>query len=107
MRKLFFSALACVAFAGSGFASNEVVENIILEEPLNIETGSANSFDEPVYRTFNCTVNVVVDDGKGGTITYTHQRTYYFVTYTQGTNMCVDYRNTMHAYYSLILSPNP
>jgi len=41
MRKLVFSALACVAFAGSGFASNEVVKNeITSDENFQIENST-------------------------------------------------------------------
>ena len=32
MKKVFFSALACVAFAGSAFASNEVVNDSMSQE---------------------------------------------------------------------------
>lgn len=35
MKKLVFSTLACVAFAGSAFASNETVDNIDVFENLN------------------------------------------------------------------------
>ena len=37
MRKLVFSALACVAFAGSGFAANEVVKLRNIEEIKELE----------------------------------------------------------------------
>ena len=52
MKKLMFSALACVAFAVSGFASNEVVneekvsnektEKILTDQDIEILTGKAH-----------------------------------------------------------------
>jgi|SRR5690606_5823181 len=41
MKKFLFSALACIAFAGSSFASNEIVKNEInLDEKSQIENSA-------------------------------------------------------------------
>ena len=53
MKKLFFSAMACIAFAGSTFASNEVVKEVKL---LEVET--KNSPDKVEFEPFNCKVTI-------------------------------------------------
>ena len=67
MKKLMFSALACIAFAFSGFASNEVVnetsdakisENIAIEKDSVIDNNSEAS-------TGDCNVRIVATDAYG------------------------------------------
>lgn len=55
MKKFLFSALACVAFAGSGFASNEVVSEI-----AEIETVTT-SVENNEMNSINKTSNVFID----------------------------------------------
>ena len=69
MRKFLFSALACVAFAGSGFASNEVVsENA---ETKTVTTSVENDFDFKYKKTIileerkPCGVYVYVKNSDG------------------------------------------
>lgn len=74
MKKLLFSALACVAFAGSSFASNEtdVKENSFYKE--NIESYSfTNSNLEKLLETYNSkfshypcqfSISVIAPDGE-------------------------------------------
>lgn len=72
MKKLLFSALACVAFAGSAFASNEIV---------NEENMSLNTVKDEIVESSGrpCKVYVwaispggerVWKDGDGGTVSY-------------------------------------
>ena len=44
MKKLVFSALACVAFAGSGFAANEVNEQVDQFEAVASDTPCADQW---------------------------------------------------------------
>lgn len=56
MKKLFFSAMACIAFAGSAFASNEVfLDNKVIN---NINEDSVIFFD-------NCNVKISYRNSKG------------------------------------------
>src|SRR5690606_33897284 len=55
MRNFLFSALACVAFAGSGFASNEVVSEI-----AEIETVTT-SVENNEINSINKTSNIFID----------------------------------------------
>lgn len=45
MKKFLFSALACVAFAGSSFASNEVVHTSSIKSLSNSKTNAENNFE--------------------------------------------------------------
>lgn len=93
MKKLFFSAIACIAFAGSAFASNEVVsENEVNGTPYI-----------PV-RTYYCTVHVQFPDGNGGYYTKTFTETYYFVTKLQGDAKCNVFSNSIALKYNASLS---
>ena len=57
MKKVFFSALACVAFAGSAFASNEVVEN-------NMEIEDSVTSTDKVEFAKTCLVNIYNSRGE-------------------------------------------
>lgn len=46
MKKKFFTALACIAFAGSGFASNEIINNLAINKE-NLKT----SFDFELFKS--------------------------------------------------------
>ena len=61
MKKLFFSALACVAFAGSAFASNEVVLND------NQKDAQKNDKTEELFGGCYFTVKGVNPDGSSYT----------------------------------------
>ena len=78
MKKLLFSALACVAFAFSGFASNEEVEvkeivadlNLEIEKSTEIETVySENDYIIQEFEFFNdkgdCNIVIIVTTPKG------------------------------------------
>lgn len=69
MKKFLFSALACVAFAGSGFASNEVVPEI-----AEIETVTTSVENNSAYLNTNISVEDTPNDGKpcSYTIVYTN-----------------------------------
>lgn len=62
MRKLVFSALACVAFAGSGFASNKVVVE-------------KQDFESAVEEFAPCRVFFAVYDGSGDVLDYVYHET--------------------------------
>ena len=57
MKKLLFSALACVAFAGSGFASNEIVVDLPSVPEEKVDSTAINSKDktENVTAKGHCT----------------------------------------------------
>ncbi|RRJ91643.1 hypothetical protein EG240_05435 [Paenimyroides tangerinum] len=57
MKKLMFSALVCVAFAFSGFASNEEVkgEKTKINEQENIQVSEEKNFAEACYITITTT----------------------------------------------------
>lgn len=46
MKKLLFSALACVAFAGSGFASNEIIVDLPSVPEEKVDSTVINSKDD-------------------------------------------------------------
>ncbi|WLD23146.1 hypothetical protein NU10_10565 [Flavobacterium dauae] len=56
MRKFVLSALACVAFAGSGFASNEVVE----KDVLTITEESNSILDNFEFAEYPCQFGITV-----------------------------------------------
>lgn len=62
MKKFLFSTLACVAFAGSSFASNEVVE----KDVLTITEESNNILDNFEFAEYPCQfgISVVGPDGE-------------------------------------------
>lgn len=62
MKKFLFSALACVAFAGSGFAANEVIKF-----PKSLDY----CIDESVSRVGDCTFSFKVIDNNTGEVTET------------------------------------
>ena len=70
MRNFLFSALACVAFAGSGFASNEVVSEI-----AEIETVTTSVENNSAYLNTNISVEETSNDRKpcSYTIVYTNK----------------------------------
>lgn len=69
MKKLLFSALASVAFAGSGFASNEVVI-----EKQDLKTDITNS-EFSLEEFAPCQVEFWVYDADGGFLDYVHKLT--------------------------------
>lgn len=80
MRNFLFSALACVAFAGSGFASNEVVSEIAEIETVttSVENNSAYlntniSVEETSNDRKPCSYTIVYSDRSGNRITVTGQ----------------------------------
>src|SRR5690606_10758145 len=68
MKKMLFSALAIVAFVGSSFASNEVVEKVTdRQEPAkNVELLVNDAVSEPEKVEFakTCIMNIKNKDGK-------------------------------------------
>lgn len=60
MRKLLFSALACVAFVGSGFASNEVVY-----DTKNLKTEISVDLDMVVAEKKPCSYTIKGKDAFG------------------------------------------
>ena len=64
MKKMMFSALACVAFAFSGFASNEVVEAKEFVSDINLET-EVDDFNLKVEDFAPCEIVIIVRDKKG------------------------------------------
>ena len=64
MKKLLFSALACVAFAFSGFASNEEVEAKEFVSDLNLET-KVDEFKLKVKEFVPCEIIIIVRDKNG------------------------------------------
>ena len=52
MKKILFSALACVAFAGSSFASSEVVESNPCEISILVYDRDGNLLDALIDHTF-------------------------------------------------------
>ncbi len=62
MRKMFLSALACVAFAGSSFASNEIIykeNNSLLNNNSNDKQDSQESFKLNLENGISLTVTKV------------------------------------------------
>lgn len=74
MKKFLFSALTCVAFATTGFASNEIVKNkITLEENSQIEK---NNFEITQKEEFApCQVEFWIYGADGTFIDYVHRLT--------------------------------
>ena len=69
MKKLLFSALACVAFAFSGFASNEVVEGKDFVSDLNLET-QVDDYNLKVEDFAPCGISFFVFSADGEYITH-------------------------------------
>lgn len=78
MKKLLFSAMACIAFAGSAFASNEVVDSTINQDEYlrTIEKLNNSSDDQTIYctviidyringRSYSYTAHSMVENGQG------------------------------------------
>ena len=63
MKKLLFSALACVAFAFSGFASNEEVEVKNEIDNSSFDVSTISDFKEDSFGS--CVITVTVYDSKG------------------------------------------
>lgn len=61
MKKLVFSALACVAFAGSSFASNEIVDKY--DNYCSETSNDKIEFNKP------CKIEVRAKDGEGNSVT--------------------------------------
>lgn len=73
MKKLLFSALASVAFAGSGFASNEIVESsIFLNNEFSVETAEKSGLNFLGEEFAPCQVEFWVFDSDGGFVDYVH-----------------------------------
>jgi len=104
MKKMMFSALACVAFAFSGFASNEVVETNKITSDLDVEIVEQPVAD-PIVGVYTCTVNVEFPDGKGGSITLTHEQKYYLVKESVGNSNCASFVNSVSERYKNVLMP--
>ncbi|WP_177761556.1 hypothetical protein [Flavobacterium sp. I3-2] len=64
MKKIMFSALACVAFAFSGFASNEVVEGNESVSDFNLET-EINESDFNIEGTKPCEYYISITSPEG------------------------------------------
>jgi len=64
MKKLFFSAMACIAFAGSAFASNEVVSENQLSVSEISENDSALRIESDEKRPCSFKAAFVGRDGK-------------------------------------------
>ena len=62
MKKLMFGALACVAFAFSGFASNEVMKE---EKVVKIDEVKSLDFEKEEFAVTPCnfTINIVDQNG--------------------------------------------
>jgi len=63
MKKLVFSALACVAFAGSSFASNEIVKDESKNQSVEINDKVEDG----------CTILVVGVDGEGNSKSFVRE----------------------------------
>ncbi len=98
MKKLLFSALACVAFAGSSFAANEiVVEN---QHEIEVKEGfliKNNYTFESVNSTNNCFVRVDVYDSRGRFV-----RSHYFSTTTTSEADCADYATSCRMLVNMV-----
>ena len=90
MKKLVFSALACVAFAGSAFASNEVVEE------KQLETCSEDD------ACVSCPITINTVDSKGN-ILYSETKNYRVCTMT-----CDQARQQVKTFFETgkIIAPN-
>ncbi len=86
MKKMMFSALACVAFAFSGFASNEVqdVNHLEIDKFQSIEHDDEI---DPVYKVV-CTVHVHLTDWFGNDYTIIESKTFWFVSEIEGNLKC-------------------
>ena len=96
MKKLLFSALACVAFAFSGFASNEEVEvinEIIENSNLNTSIICKNSLKNEDF--FFCYVTIQLLDSKGNK---TDDMKYEYNA-TIDRDGCYNFANKVVAYY--------
>ena len=94
MRKFAFSALACVAFAGSSFASNEIVENsIFLDNEFSIENKNSELLDEDFKP---CQVEFWIYDADGGVVDYIHR-----ITDTPTKGDCYTFAGTIMREYEL------
>ncbi len=66
MKKMFFTAIGIVAFAGSGFASNEIVYNKHISEiEKNIELSITDAVKKP------CSYSIIGTDAHGRTFSAT------------------------------------
>ena len=100
---MFLSALACVAFTGSAFASNEVVdENTYLNHESDTDEAKDNS--GIVYK-FTCNVSIYYTDFFGNQQVYTETKYFYFVTPLEGGGMCHSHANAVAQRFKT-LSPN-
>jgi len=103
MKKMFLSALACVAFAGSTFASNEIVnENMYLNDEVDTNVLKENS---GIHYKYTCNVSIYYTDAWGREQVYTETKYFYFVTSLEGGGMCHSHANTVAQRFRT-LSPN-
>lgn len=103
MRKLLLSALACVAFAGSAFASNEVIDE---NTYLNQESDTDESKDDSgIQYKYTCNVSIYYTDFWGREQVYTETKYFYFVSSMEGWSMCNNHANAVAQRFRT-LSPN-
>ena len=96
MKKFLFSALAVVAFAGSGFASNEMVTNV--NEQHNVIVKSIYKDTQELQSAKpNCFVTVSVYDSRGRFL-----RNHYFEATTMTEDGCADYAESTRNFVTLM-----
>lgn len=96
MKKLVFSALACVAFAGSAFASNEVSRDIYVNDDIN-----TNDLKERwgIHHRYTCNVTIYYIDDYGNERVAYHTKYFYFVSTLQGAANCHNHADALAKTY--------
>ena len=91
---MFLSVLACAAFTGSAFASNEVVE----VENLYSNDGLYTNFskeDTDIHIKYTCNISIYYTDIYANERPLHQTKYFYFVSTLQGAGMCLNHANSV------------